>query len=302
MSKQLKADIALLLVTVGWGSSFLLTKNSLAELETFNLLAVRFIIASLLSVIIFFNKVKNIDKKTLKYGLGLGCVLFASFALQTIGLNYTTSSKSAFITGFNVVLVPIISAVVMKKTPEKKVFFSTLIAFIGLGLLTLNKDISGINIGDVYTFLCAILCAVYILLVGKYTRKCESIGFTIIQIGVCAVLSLVTSLLLENPIIPTSTSVLTNIMILSLVCTVGAFIVQNVAQKYTSPTHTALIFTAEPVFAAIIAYLVLGEKLSNQGLLGASLILAGMLITEINFTKKNIPKIEDGNSIISENK
>lgn len=283
MSKQLKADIGLLLVTVGWGASFLLTKSSLSQLATFNFLTIRFFLAFILSSIIFFKKIINVDKKTFKYGIILGVVIYATFAFQTMGLNYTTASKSAFITGFNVMLVPVFSTILMKKIPDKKVIFSVFIAFIGLGLLTLNKNISGINIGDIYTFICAIICAIHILLVGKYTIKCESIALAVIQIGVCAVLSLITSLAFESPIMPTSNTVWINIIILSVVCTSGAFIVQSIAQRFTSPTHTALIYTAEPVFAAIFGYIVLGEMLRNKGLLGALLILTGMIITEVDF-------------------
>lgn len=283
MSKHLKADISLLLVTIGWGASFLLTKNSLSELATFNFLTIRFFLAFILAFMIFFKKIINVDKKTLKYGVILGVVVYATFALQTLGLNYTTASKSAFITGFSVILVPVFSAIIMKKIPDKKVIFSVFIAFIGLGLLTLNKNISGINIGDIYTFICAIVCAIHVLLVSKYTKESESIALATIPIGVCAVLSLITSLAFENPIIPTSTTVWINIIILSVVCTLGAFIIQSVALKFTSPTHAALIYTAEPVFAAIFGYIILGEMLSNNGLLGALLILTGMTITEVDF-------------------
>ncbi|WIV13083.1 DMT family transporter [Proteiniborus sp. MB09-C3] len=283
MSKQLKADIALLLVTIGWGASFLLIKSSLSELSTFNFLALRFSIAFILSLIVFFKKIIKADKKTLKHGIVLGIVVYATYGLQTIGLNYTTASKSAFITGFNVILVPIFSTLLMKKLPDKKVFFSVFIAFIGLGLLTLNKNVSGINIGDIYTFICAITCAVHILLIGKYTKECDSVALAIIQIGVCAILSLITSLTFESPIIPSNYDVWINIIILSVVCTLGVFIVQSVAQKYTSPTHAALIFTGEPVFAAVFGYIILGEVLSSQGFIGAILILIGMVITEIDF-------------------
>jgi len=283
MSKQLKADIALLLVTVGWGASFLLTKSSLSELATFNFLAIRFSIAFILSMIIFFKRIINIDKKTLKQGAILGVVVYTTFAFQTAGLGYTTTAKSAFITGFNVVLVPVFSSILMKRVIGKKVFISVFLAFIGLGLLTLNNSISGINIGDILTFICAIICAFHILLVGKYTVESESVSLAVIQMGVCAGLSLITSILFETPTLPTSNNVWFNILILSVVCTLGAFVTQSVAQKYTSPTHTALIFTAEPVFAAIFGYMILDEKLSSMGLIGAMLILSGMLITEVDF-------------------
>lgn len=283
MTKQLKADIALLLVTVGWGASFLLTKNSLAELPTFNFLTIRFFIAFVLSSVIFYKNMLKIDKNTLKYGILLGFVLYLSFAFQTVGLNYTTASKSAFITGFNVMLVPVFSAILIKKLPEKKIIVSTLIAFVGIGLLSLNKNVSGVNLGDVYTLICAFFCAFHIILVGKYTVKSESIALAVIQIGVVTVLSLLTSIATESPTLPTSINVWGYIVILSVVCTSGAFIVQSIAQRFTSPTHTALIYTAEPVFAAVFGYIFLREILSKQGMLGAFLILSGMLISEIDF-------------------
>ncbi|GAA0181322.1 DMT family transporter [Clostridium sediminicola] len=282
MSKHLKADISLILLTIGWGASFLLTKDSLSELATFNFLTIRFFLAFILSSIIFFKKMINVDKKTLKYGIILGVALYATFALQTLGLNYTTASKSAFITGFSVILVPVFVTILMKKIPDKKIIFSVFIAFIGLGLLTLNKNVASINNGDILTFICAITCAIHVLLVSKYTTKSESVALAVVQIGVCAVLSLITSLAFESPVIPTSNGVWINIIILSVVCTSGAFIVQSVALKFTSPTHAALIYTAEPVFAAVFGYIVLGELLSSKGMLGALLILTGMIITEVD--------------------
>ncbi|MFO7887360.1 MAG: DMT family transporter [Eubacteriales bacterium] len=285
MTNQRKADISLFLVTIGWGISFLLTKNSLDFLETYNFLAIRFLLAFFISFGIFYKRFKNLNKKTVKYGIGLGILLFLHYALQTVGLNYTTVSKSAFITGLNVIMVPVFSALIIKTIPERKVIFSTIIAFTGLGLLTLNGNIDGVNIGDVYTFLCALVFALYIILVGKYTVKVESISFATIQLGVVGILSLITSFMIESPIIPTEAAAWGNIVFLSVVCTSGAYLVQNVAQKFTSPSHTALIYTGEPVFAAFFGYIFLGELLSFRGTLGALMILSGMLIVEVNFKK-----------------
>ncbi len=285
MNKQLKADIALLLVTVGWGSSFILTKNSLSELEPYNFLAIRFIFAFFISAFIYYKKMLSIDKYTLVYGIFLGLMLFGTYAFQTVGLNYTTASKSAFITGFSVILVPILSAIMAKKFPNLLTTLSVVLAFSGLALITLNQDVGGLNIGDVYTGVCAIFFASYIILVGKYTVKAESIAFAIVQIGTVGFLSLIVSLTIETPTIPATLPVWINLAILSLVCTSGAYIIQNVAQKYTTATHTALIYTCEPVFAAIFAYFLVGEVLGIKGSFGAVLIVVGMLIIELDVPK-----------------
>ena len=293
MSRQRVADIGLVIVTISWGASFLVTKSILADIPIYNFLAIRFLLAFIISSVIFIKKMFNMDKKTLKYGIILGIILFIVYALQTVGLKYTTCSKSAFITGLNVILVPLIISVVAKKVPANKTIISVILAFIGLGLLTLNQGFTGINRGDLLTFFCAVIFAFYILLVSKYTVKSKSIPLAVIQLGIVGLLNLFTSLIIEEPIIPALGINWVNILFLSVFCTSIAYIVQNVAQRYTSPTHTALIFTGEPVFAAIFAYIFFGEVLTIRGILGAVLILAGMLIVELNL-KKLITRIIRG--------
>lgn len=282
MTKQLKADLSLLFVTVGWGASFMLTKNALLQLQTYNFLSLRFFIAFVFSAIIFRKQILKIDKKTIKYGVITGIILFISYALQTVGLNYTTVSKSAFITGFNVVLVPVFSTLLLKNKLDMKACISVLMAFVGLAFLTLNHSVTNINFGDFLTFLCAIITAFYIILAGKYTMKVESIAFAIVQMGVVCVLSIITSLIFEKPVLHTTTTAWVSIIVLSIVCTSGAFIIQMTAQKYTSPTHTALIFTGEPVFAGIFGYIFIHEVLGLKGIVGGVLILAGMLVSEVD--------------------
>lgn len=282
MTKQIKADLALLFVTVGWGASFILTKNALAHLATFNFLTIRFFIAFVFSFIVFRKRMLKLNKETIKYGVILGAILFSTYAFQTVGLNYTTASKSAFITGFSVVLVPVFSAFIIKSKLDVKSYISVALAFTGLALLTINQSISNINIGDIYTFFCAIICAFHLILVGKYTVKVESISCAIIQIGTVGLLSLITSFIFEKPTLTSNFSAWASILVLSIVCTSGAFIIQMVAQNFTSPTHTALIFTGEPVFAGIFGYLFFHEILGIKGFIGAALILFSMLMPYID--------------------
>lgn len=285
MSKQSKADLALLIVTVGWGSSFLLSKYALGDLQTFNFLGLRFMIAFMVSFALFFKRIISVDKRTLNLSVLMGIVLYIHYALQTVGLNITTVSKSAFITGTNVVMVPIFSALLIKRMPKKAAVLGVVFAFLGMGLLTLNGGDFSLNIGDVLTFLCAAVFALYIILVGKYTTEVDSIAFAAIQIGVVSLLSWITSFALETPSLPTTMVSWINIGFLAVFCTSIAFIVQSVAQQYTSPTHTALIYSGEPVFAAIFAFIVAGELLGARGIAGAGLILLGMLVAELDFSK-----------------
>lgn len=282
MKKQLKADLALLFVTVGWGASFILTKNALADLPTFNFLAIRFLIAFALSIVLFAGRLKNLNRKTLVSSAIVGTILFTGYALQTIGLHFTTTSKSAFITGFSVVLVPLITAMFLKKRPETPAVVGSAMALFGLGLLTLDGSLS-INSGDLLTLIAAIAFALHIIAVGHFTAGCDSLMLGIFQIGVVGILSLITSFMVETPIIPGMGPVWINVLLLSIFCTAGAFIVQSIAQQYTTATHTALIYSGEPVFAAIFGYIMIGDVLTHQGFVGAALILGGMLAAELDF-------------------
>ncbi|SET29458.1 EamA-like transporter family protein [Natronincola peptidivorans] len=282
MSKQLKADLALLGVTIIWGSSFILSKNSLDHLATYNFLAIRFIISALLSSIIFYKNIISIKKDTLKYGFLIGIILFTGYAFQTVGLNYTTASKSGFITGFAVVIVPVLSALLLKLKPERASVIGVVLALIGLGFLTLDTTLS-LNIGDFYTFIGALMFALHIITVGKYTVKVDSIALAIIQIATVGILSLLFTFTIESPIIPTGAEVWTAILILAVLATSVAFIVQNAMQKFTSPTHTALIYSGEPVFAAMFAYILAGEVLTKSGIFGGVLVLMGMIIAELDW-------------------
>ncbi|WP_053955963.1 DMT family transporter [Inediibacterium massiliense] len=280
MKMQYKADLALLVVTLTWGVSFILTKNSLDAMSTFNFLAVRFFIAAASSAIIFYKRMLNLDKTTIKYGILIGVIMFLGYALQTFGLNYTTASKSAFISCLSVVFVPVFSALLLKKLPSLPCIIGVVIATIGLALLTLDGKLS-LNIGDFYTFLCTFCFAFQILAISKYAVKVDPINLAILQIAVVSILSTIVSVIFENPIIPTGAKVWTDVLFLSFICTSGAFIIQNAVQRYTTATHTALIFTGEPVFASIFGYFLLGEILSSKGMFGGFLIIFAMLLAEL---------------------
>lgn len=280
MTKQTKADLALIFVTLGWGISFILTKNSLDFIAPLNFIAVRFLTAFLLSALFFYKKFKRLNIKTLIQGSIIGFVLFMGYLVQTIGLQYTTVSNSGFITGFYVVLVPILSTLLLKKKPENAAIVGTVLAFVGLTMMSIKSGLR-VNIGDVLTLIGAFGFAFHIIVIDRYTKDGESILLGIIQIGVVGLLGLFGSIFEGNFIIPRNIELWGNILFLAIICTAGAFIIQTVAQRYTTPTHTALIYITEPVFAAMFAYFLINESLSTQGMIGALLILLGMFNAEV---------------------
>ena len=288
MKKQYKADAALVFVTMTWGVSFILTKLLIEEIGVFNFLSQRFLIAAFIAAFFFRKKFKCMTPKMFFTGMFIGFILFAGYAFQTMGLLYTSISNSAFITGFAVVLVPIISTLFFKTRSSISAVLGAAMAIVGLAFLTLGNGcgFSSINFGDFLTFLAAISFAMHIISVGIFAKKGNAVILAITQIFGVGFFSGITALIFEEPAIPSTTADWASMLFLSIACTALAFIAQNEAQKYTTASHTALIYSGEPVFASICEFLIYGTVLSGQSLLGAALILSGVILSELNPFRK----------------
>lgn len=294
MKKPIFADLSLLLVTIIWGSTFVLVQNAIDFLEPFSFNSIRFLAAAILLIfcLLIFEKkqLKQLNLKLLLSGVFIGFWLFLGYATQTIGLLYTTSSKAGFITGLNVVLVPIFSMMLLKQFPNRNAVLGVLTATIGLFLLTMT-DVTSLNRGDGFVFICAISFALQIIYTGKFSNKYPTLLLTVIQISTVAILSILSSFLFEdwkksvNPHILLKQDVLVALVITSIFATALAFLIQTNFQKYTSATRVALIFAMEPVFAAITGFYWANERLSYSALVGCCLIFAGMIFAEMPTNK-----------------
>jgi len=279
MNRQLQADFGLLLVTLLWGSTFVLVKETLAEIEPYNFLALRFALASLTMLIVFRRHLTAVTHRELKAGAIIGLFLFAGYAFQTVGLQYTTAGKAGFITGLSVVIVPLATFIILRRKPSTNALLGVASATAGLALLSLREDLT-IARGDLIVLGCAFSFALHIVMVGKFAPRMDAIALTTIQLGMVAALSGFVSPLFEHSSLHFSSKAWLAVLFMGVLVTPFTFGVQNVAQRFTSPTHTALIFAAEPVFAALFAYLLAGEVLTGRQLLGCGLILAGMVAAE----------------------
>ncbi len=289
MSKQLKADMLLLLVAFIWGSTFVLIKNAINDIPPYTFIFIRLLLAFIFLSIVFIRRYKSINKHVLIYSLIIAVFLFAGSALQTVGLIYTTASNSAFITSLSVVFVPIMSLLFFRKAPDRSALFGIPVAILGLALLTLDEGLS-INTGDIYTFMCAICFGASVILIERFTNKVDSILLAMLQIIFIAAISGGFSLALERSIYTSiifSANVITAILITGILATGLAFVIQNTVQRYTTATHTALIFTAEPIFGAMFAYFVHQEVLTPRHIVGACLIIAGVVLAEFKFNKNS---------------
>jgi drug/metabolite transporter (DMT)-like permease len=278
LSTRTKAEAFLVVVTAIWGCTFVVVKGALADASPLPFLAVRFMLAGLLLLAILGRG--QVDRRTILPGSILGLFLFAGYLFQTWGLIYTTPSKSAFLTGFSVILVPVIMMLSGFRMGSATLVGGVLGLF-GIYLLVAPSGMAAVNRGDLLTLAGALSFAVHIVLVGHYTKKFSFLHLVPVQVLVVGLLSLG-----ALPFVPNQTLHLTGrlvgaILVTAVLATGVAFSVQNWAQQYTPAAHTALIFALEPVFAALSSRLVIGEHFGGRVLLGSGLILAGMVISEI---------------------
>lgn len=284
------ADAALLIVAVIWGSTFVIVQNAVSFLQPLAFNGIRFMIAAFFLfvwlLLVDFQQLKKISLYGLIHGFFIGLCLFIGYGAQTIGLLYTSSSKAGFITGLSVVLVPLFLFLFFKQKLNMNMIVGVLLATVGLYFLSFVGAVE-LNIGDLYVFICAIGFALQIILTGKYSEQHPTLLLTIIQISTVSILSFIGSLLFEDV---SSNFRIENIFqqdviialcITSILATALAFLIQTSLQKFTNATRVALIFSTEPVFAALTAFFFVQERLPISAWAGCFLILCGMVFSEI---------------------
>ncbi len=287
MSRSLKAHLLLVLITFIWGATFVVIKDSLNDSSPLLYNAVRMTLAALVLAAIFFRQLGSISRECAWAGFLCGSLLWIGYECQTAGLKFTTPSKSAFLTGISVVLVPVLLALIWRRHVNHWTLAGVAAAFVGLYLLTVppaNGEVifTSINRGDLLTLGCAVAFAFQIIVLGRAAQRHPFAQIVVLEIASCALWMLISVPVLEPSAFMKGTSrIVVSIAVTALLGTVGAFIVQGWAQQFTPPTHTALIFALEPVFAGLTSYVVVHERLGLRGATGACLILAGVLISEL---------------------
>jgi drug/metabolite transporter (DMT)-like permease len=276
--KPLKADLLILMVTICWGSSYIFMKLGLGSIEEFNLIALRCGLAFILSAALFYKNLRHTDLKTLKYGALLGFLLFGVFTAIMFGLKTTTTSNAGFLISLTVIFVPLIYVTVFKKKLKLSLVIGVCLAIIGIGFLTLNSDLK-IYPGDFLCILGALLYAIHILITDSAAKTTNTLNLGILQLGFAGAFGLLFSFLLETPKFPDTSEGWIAVLVLSIVCSAFGYVVQPLAQKYTTPIRTGLIFSLEPLFAALFGFLFIHELLPFKGYVGAALVLVGVLVS-----------------------
>ncbi|HEU0121001.1 MAG TPA: DMT family transporter [Bryobacteraceae bacterium] len=276
------AVLALAFVSLIWGATFVLVKRALADVTPALYLALRFSLAATVLLLVFYGRMRRgISRRDLLAGFGTGTFLMLGYILQTAGLQTTTPSKSAFLTGLYIVLVPFVNSLVYRNRPRFLEMAGVIIAGLGMGLLSMQGESLSIARGDLLTIGCAVAFAVHIVLLGHWAPRVGFASLSVLQIASAAVVAGLAAPVVETPAIRWSTAVLGAILIGGVFATALAFVLQTWAQQRMTATRAAVIFSLEPVFAWIFSWLWEGEILTARAAIGAALILAGILLVEL---------------------
>jgi len=280
--KTVLADISLLIVALFWGSNFVIMKHAFEVIAPFTYLGIRFSLAAFLLAVIFRKRLLAATSGDYLAGLQIGFFLFTGYVFQTVGLLHTTPANSGFITGIAVVIVPFLYYFLTKIFPGWWAVTGAALAAIGLYLMSANQTM-GLGFGDLLTLLGAFLFAGHLIAIAFHVIKHDPIVLAVVQIAVTGLASFAVALFFE----PTAKMfshaypIWGAILYAVLFCTIGAFVTQTIAQRYTPPTHAVLILSTEAVFAGLFSYLFWQEVFNAQKIFGAFLILAAILITEL---------------------
>lgn len=290
---KLRAYLLMLFTVAVWGTTFVVVKDALSDASPLAFNLARMTLAFLVLAVVYRRHWREVSRGQLFAGAIVGFFLAMGYQFQTAGLVKTTPSKSAFITGLVVVLVPLFSAIPGLRPPGAKpprwnAFTGAILAFAGILLLTLPAEAKGLlpdfasmNIGDLLSFGCAIGFAFHCLALGHASPRIRFQPLALLQVGFCALFMTISMPLIEHPHMHLTARLGIALAVAAVLATAAAFSIQSWAQSILPATHTALLITLEPVFAWITSFLIMGERLGLRPASGALLILAGIALTEL---------------------
>ncbi len=290
-----KAEFILFVITVIWAGTFVIIKPVLELISPMVFVSIRFLLSAVILFFIYNKRVFKIPKQTIRMGSVLGFFLFAGFTVQTIGLKYTSATKSALITGTFVVFTPILQLIVERKPPKMGSVIGVILVFLGMlslssteeslykFLLSLGRDF---NIGDFLTLICAFFFASYIVYLDMISDKTDFNDLVWVQILFTATGAVISMVVfqwtkIESIVFTLNSQVIWTILYTTIFATIITTFLQTRYQRLTTPTRAAVIFTCEPLIASILAYLILNETIGIFGIIGGALIIFGVLISEI---------------------
>ena len=280
MQENHKYNIYMVIATIFFGMTYVLTKICLNYSTELHIISFRFLIAFVISLIFLQRKIFPLKIKEILYSLILSVLLFMVFITMTIGVKYTTATNASFLISLSFIFIPFFSWIFNKEKPKKSIFIVLIIALIGIMLLTLDKNLE-FHIGDILCLICSLLFSFHVLITERFVKNNNPITLGVLQFGGVAILSFLVQYPIEKFTLPKNQKFWISLMILSVFCTALAYIIQTVSQKKLSSTLIGLILSLEPIFSGIFGYFILNEYLSLQQYIGAFLLLISIIYVSV---------------------
>ena len=276
-----RAELLLAGVITARATSYLFSKLIMQSMSMFNMLGIRFLLAFTLLLILFFKRIRKINRKTFAAGAVMGCLYFLVMTAELNGLKRTSSGNVSFLENTAIVIVPLLQAVLLRRFPRWKAVICALLCLIGVGFLTIGSGMA-FGAGEMFCMLAAFLYACAILTTDRLTHgNIDALAAGIVQVGMIGALSLTASLLFEAPRLPSGMLEWTGIVMLAVVCSGFGFTLQPVAQSGTTAERAGMFCALNPMVATILGIVFLHEAFTVQSAVGGGLILAGILISEL---------------------
>lgn len=279
----------LILVTVIWGGGFVASDIALESMKPFQIMMVRFLLASVLMGIISLGQ-KNREEKSadrigaIRAGILMGIALFVGFSLQIIGLQYTTPSKNAFLTALNVVIVPFIAFIILKKKIGAKGIIGAILSIVGVALLSLNGNFT-LGLGDALTLICAVGFAFQIFFTSEFVKKYPVSVLNMVQMITAFVLSAVSLVFFGETDFQVTTQGWLSVLYLGVISTTLCYMLQTACQRYIDETKAAIVLSMESVFGTIFSIIILHEVVTLRMVIGCAIILTAVIISNLSDTE-----------------
>ena len=279
----------LILVTVIWGGGFVASDVALESMKPFQIMMVRFLLASVLMGMISLGQ-KNREEKSvdrigaIRAGILMGIALFVGFSLQIIGLQYTTPSKNAFLTALNVVIVPFIAFIILKKKIGAKGIIGAILSVVGVALLSLNGNLT-LGLGDALTLICAVGFAFQIFFTSEFVKKYPVSILNMVQMITAFVLSAVSLVIFGETDFQVTTQGWLSVLYLGVISTTLCYLLQTACQRYVDETKAAIVLSMESVFATILSIIILHEVITLRMVIGCVIILTAVIISNLSDTE-----------------
>lgn len=283
--KKYSAILGLIVVTIIWGGGFVASDIALKSLLPFQIMAIRFLLGTVFMGLISIEALKGIRKEEVKAGILMGIALFTGFALQIVGLQFTTPSKNAFLTALNVVMVPFIAYVITQKKVGITGIIGAIMAVVGVGILSLEKNFT-LSLGDGLTLICAVGFAFQIFFTSIFVKKCRATVLNFVQMCTAFVLSVVFMIALGQTQFNVTMEGWGSVLYLGIVSTTICYLLQTACQEHVDETKAAIILSLESVFGTLFSIVILDEHITLRMVVGCVLILAAVTISNLSEAKE----------------